>query len=64
MGKTSKDELAVEVRTASQGSFIPFTPVPDAWAGKRVRLVVMTEAEAQLYRPATVPPFALAPDAE
>ena len=35
-----KTEMIVEVVTATQCSFIPFTPVPDGWAGKQVRIVV------------------------
>ena len=35
-----KTEMIVEVVTATQCSFIPFTPVPDDWKGMRVRVVV------------------------
>ena len=35
-----KTEMIVEVVTATQCSFIPFTPVPDEWKGMKVRLVV------------------------
>lgn len=56
MGTTSKNEITVEVSTATQCSFIPFTPVPDSWAGKRVRMTVIMEDE--------LPPFPLFDDAE
>lgn len=41
-----KKSLEVEVCTATQCSFIPFTPVPDGWAGKRVRIELVEEAVA------------------
>jgi hypothetical protein len=37
---SKRDEIVVEVRHATQCEFIPMTPVPDSWRGKRVRFVV------------------------
>lgn len=34
-----KKEIEVDVATASQCSFIPFTPVPDEWRGMKVKIV-------------------------
>lgn len=52
-------DVVVEVRTASQVSFIPFTPVPDSWQGRRVRLVLLDD-DGQ----GNLPAFQLAADAE
>jgi hypothetical protein len=41
MGISRKDEITVEVRATTNGCFVPFTPVPDSWAGRSVRLVVV-----------------------
>lgn len=46
-----KKTLEVEVQTATQCSFIPFTPVPDGWAGQKVRIELVEEA------PALIPAF-------
>lgn len=35
-----KKELEIEVQTTSQCSFIPFTVVPDAWKGQKVKVVL------------------------
>ena len=43
MSKQTK-VLEVEVRTVTQGSFIPITFLPDSWAGKKVQLVLVEEA--------------------
>lgn len=50
-----KKTLEVEVQTVTQCSFIPFTPVPDGWAGRRVRIEIVEEEE---------PAFALSNDEE
>ncbi len=34
------DEKVVKVRHATQCEFVPMTDVPDAWRGKRVRMIV------------------------
>jgi hypothetical protein len=47
MGIRTKDEIAVTVQTTTHGSFIPFTPVPDSWAGRQVRLVVVPVEPAE-----------------
>lgn len=33
----------VEIRSASQCAFLPFTPVPREFAGKTVRIVIVVE---------------------
>lgn len=38
-----KKELEVDVSTATQCSFIPFTPVPNGWAGKKARIVLIED---------------------
>lgn len=40
-----KKELEIEVQTATQCSFIPFTVVPDAWKGRKVHVVVLLGEE-------------------
>lgn len=42
-----KKEFEIDVCTASQCSFIPFTPVPDGWSGHRAKLVLV-EVEKEL----------------
>jgi hypothetical protein len=58
VGISRKDEITVTVVTTSQLSFIPFTPVPDSWRGRQVRLVVMPAEQGEL------PAFTLGMDAE
>lgn len=38
-----KKSLEVEVQTATQCSFIPFTPVPDGWAGQKAIIAVVED---------------------
>lgn len=53
----SKNEITVQVCTASACSFIPFTPVPEAWRGMQVKIVpIIDESE--------LPPFQLGDDAD
>lgn len=40
-----KTEIEVEVQTATQCSFIPFTVVPDSWKGRKVKIVLEVESE-------------------
>jgi hypothetical protein len=47
-----KKSLEVEVCTATQCSFIPFTVVPDGWAGRKVR-IELVEDEAEAVSPKT-----------
>ncbi len=42
MSKQTK-VLEVEVRTVTQGSFVPITWLPGSWAGKKVQLVLVEE---------------------
>ena len=42
-----KTFIEVDVQTATQCSFIPFTAVPDQWRGRKVRIEVIGVVESE-----------------
>ena len=49
MAKPAKSAifLAGVVRSASQGAFLPFTPLPDHFAGRLVAIILISQKEAE-----------------